>query len=272
MHQLFRKLYSPLHLLYIAACFTLVALPQPKVAAATLDDNLSAMEQTNDEANASQKRITALQTQTQGLVSEYKRLSQGADYQEEINAETRDRLAQQQNEIAGLRQQLADRDITEQRIMPLMNSMADTLEQFVALDLPFHQEERLGRMIKLKQQMASSSFSLPDKYRALLSAFQQELEFGRSIEAWRGDLKLPSKEGTDEKLTVEFLRLGRAAFYFQTMDGERSGYWDKEHKQWMELPRKYGSDIKQGLRIAHNQQAPQMLALPFKNNPATGSK
>jgi len=238
--------------------------------AATLDDNLKAMEATNQEAEASQKRIASLQTQTQSLVSEYKKLSQGADFQDQFNAEMRERIAQQQSELLTLRQQLADREITEQRIMPLMNSMADTLEQFVALDLPFHQEERLGRMLKLKQQMASSSFTLPDKYRALLSAFQQELEFGRSIEAWRGELKL-SQEGKDEKLTVEYLRLGRAAFYFQTMDGERSGYWDKEHKEWIELPRKYGNDIKQGLRIAHNQQAPQMLALPFKNNPAASA-
>ena len=241
-------------------------------SAATLDDNLKAMEATNEEAGASQKRITALQTQTQSLVTEYKRLSQGADYQEERNAELHDRIAQQQNEILSLRQQLADREVTEQRIMPLMNSMADTLEQFVALDLPFHQEERLGRIIKLKQQMASSSSSLPDKYRALLSAFQQELEFGRSIEAWRGDLKITSEDEKAEKLTVEFLRLGRAAFYFQTMDGERSGYWDKEKKQWLELPRKYNADIKQGLRIAHNQQAPQMLALPFKHSKAVAEK
>jgi len=246
--------------LLLSACLAL-SLSPVLATAATLDDNLKAMEQTNDEAGASQKRISALQAQTQDLVTEYKRLSQGADYQDEVNSEIRERIAQQQNEILGLRQQLADREITEQRIMPLMNSMADTLEQFVALDLPFHQDERLGRMIKLKQQMASSSISLPDKYRALLSVFQQELEFGRSIEAWRGDLKL-----NDEKLTVEFLRLGRAAFYFQTMDGERSGYWDKEQKQWLELPRKYGNDIKQGLRIAHNQQAPQMLALPFKHS------
>jgi hypothetical protein len=256
----------PYLLLLLASLFT------PLLAyAATLDDNLKAMEQTNDEAAASQKRITALQAQTQGLVAEYKRLSQGADYQDQVNAEMRDRITQQQNEILALRQQLVERDITEQRIMPLMNSMAETLEQFVALDLPFHQEERLGRMIKLRQQMASSSYSLPDKYRTLLSAFQQELEFGRSLEAWRGDLKIANKEGKDEKLTVEYLRLGRAAFYFQTMDGERSGYWDKEQKQWQELPRKYNADIKQGLRIAYNQQAPQMLALPFKNTPAAAS-
>jgi predicted transcriptional regulator len=257
--------------LFLSMTLLAMAWLLPFSQAATLDDNLKAMEDTNNEDGASQKRIATLQNQTQGLVSEYKKLSQGADYQQQYNAEMRDRIAQQQVELASLHQQLADRDITEQRMLPLMNSMADTLEQFVALDLPFHQEERLGRMIKLKQQLASSSFSLPDKYRAVLSAFQQELEYGRSSEGWRGELKLSSAKESNEKLTVEFLRLGRAALYFQTMDGERSGYWDKNTKQWAELPRQYNADIKQGLRIAHNQQAPQMLALPLRLTPAAAT-
>lgn len=264
----------PVLLLLLVAFFipSAALFISPSANAASLDDNLKAMEQSNAESSASQKRIDALQSQTQGLVAEYKRLSQGADYQEERNEEMRQRLAQQQQEILDLRQQLIEREITEGRIMPLMNSMAETLEQFVALDLPFHQEERLGRMIKLRQQMASTSFSLPDKYRSLLSAFQQELEFGRSLEAWRGELKFADKDGKQEKLTVEYLRIGRAALYFQTMDGERCGYWDKQQKQWQELPRAYNSDIKQGLRIAHNQQAPQMLALPFKKSAGAGEK
>ena len=119
--------------------------------------------------------------------------------------------------------------------------------------------QRLARVIKVKQQLSSSTITLQDKYRVLLEAFQQELEFGRGIEAWRGDLKLG-----EENLTVEFLRFGRTAFYFQSMDGQRSGYWDRAYKQWVEVPREYNEDIKHGLRIARNQLAPQLLALPMK--------
>ncbi len=226
---------------------------------ATLDDNLKAMQATNAEAGAVQKNIADLQTQTQNMVEEYKRLTQNVDYQDEYTQEMKDRIAAQEKEMASLREQLASRQITQQRIVPLMRSMADTLEQFVALDLPFHQEERLARVTKVKQQLASASISLQDKYRSLLEAYQQELEFGRSLEAWRGELKLG-----DEALTVEYLRLGRSAFYFQSMDGARSGYWDKAYKQWVELPRDYNEDIKHGLRIARNQMAPQLLALPMK--------
>lgn len=238
---------------------TLLAAVAMAAGAATLEDNVKAMQATNAEAGAAQKNIANLQSETQAMVEEYKRLTQTVDYQDQYTQEITDRLAVQDKELASLRSQLASRQITQERIVPLMRSMGDALEQFVALDLPFHQEERLARVIKVKQQIASTSVPLQDKYRALLEAFQQELEFGRGIEAWRGELKLG-----EENLTVEYLRLGRTAFYFQSMDGERSGYWDRAYKQWVEVPREYGEDIKHGLRIARNQQAPQLLALPMK--------
>ena len=227
--------------------------------AATLEDNVKAMQATNAEAGAAQKNIVNLQAETQSMMDEYKRLTQTVDYQDQYTQEITDRLAVQNKELVSLREQLASRQITQQRIVPLMRSMGDALEQFVALDLPFHQEERLARVIKVKQQLSSTSVPLQDQYRALLEAFQQELEFGRGIEAWRGELKLG-----EENLTVEYLRLGRTAFYFQSMDGERSGYWDRAYKQWVEVPREFSEDIKHGLRIARNQQAPQLLALPMK--------
>lgn len=249
---------SPLTAAVLAASVCL-AVAGTALHAATLDETLKAMQATNNEAAASQKRIADLQSQTQAMAEEYKRLTQGADYQQEYSAEMQARIEQQGKEMASLREQLASRQITQQRIMPLMRSMADTLEQFVALDMPFRQEERLERVIRLKQQLASSSIPLQEKYRTLLSAYQQELELGRSMEAWRGELQLG-----EEQLTVEFLRMGRLAFYFQTMDGQRSGYWDSAKKQWQELPASFAADIKQGMRIAHNHQAPQMLALPLQ--------
>ena len=227
--------------------------------AATLEENVKAMQATNAEAGAAQKNIINLQNETQSMMDEYKRLTQTVDYQDQYTQEITDRLAVQDKDLASLRLQLASRQITQQRIVPLMRSMGDALEQFVALDLPFHQEERLARVIKVKQQLSSTTIPLQDQYRALLEAFQQELEFGRGIEAWRGELKLG-----EENLTVEYLRLGRTAFYFQSMDGARSGYWDRAYKQWVEVPREYSEDIKHGLRIARNQQAPQLLALPMK--------
>jgi len=232
--------------------------------ASTLDGPLKAIDATHDEARASQERILTIQSDTQKAANEYKRLLQSADRQEEFSTELSERLEQQQLEMNSLKEQLAGREITQQRIMPLMRSMADNLEKFVALDLPFHQEERLGRAIKIKQMLASSSFSLQEQYRAVLAAYQQELEFGRSIEAWRDELKFTNERGENEKLTVEFLRIGRLAVYFQTMDSKRSGMWNQQQQKWQELPRSFNQELKQALRIAQNQQAPQILNLPLQ--------
>ena len=253
------------HFLFVTGWLLASGFAVP-LQAATLEDNLQAMDAANKEAGASEQRIQALESETRKLASEYKRLMQNADRQEQVSVELEEQLAQQRSEIDSLREQLAGREITQQRIVPLMRSMADNLEQFIALDLPFHQQERLGRAIKVKQTVASSSYRLPEQYRAVLTAYQQELEYGRSIEAWRGELPFTNDDGKQETLVVEFLRIGRLALYFQTMDGKRSGRWNRDNKRWEELPRRYNLDIKQGLRIAQNQQAPQMLALPMNHS------
>lgn len=228
------------------------------VFAAGLDDSLQASQSARQDAAASQQRITQLQQQTDAMAEEYQRLMQGADSQQAQRAVLQDTLAQQARELAQLRQQVASVQVTQERIVPLMRTMVDALEQFVALDVPFHQAERLARVSKLKQQLLSSRLTLPDQYRAVWTAFQQELELGRSLEAWRGELVLEQ-----ETLTVEYLRVGRVAWYYQTMDGRRAGVWDPHAKQWRSLSRERFGDLHHALLVARSQQAPQLLSLPL---------
>ena len=98
------------------------------------------------------------------------------------------------------------------RILPLIMSMADALEKFVILDLPFQQEQRISAIVQLKQNLQSPSLSVPDKYRMVLEAFQVESDYGRTLAAYRDNLTL---EG--ETLSVDFLRVGRVALYYQAM-------------------------------------------------------
>lgn len=96
---------------------------------ATLQDNVTAMQDTNAEAGAAQKNIANLQAQTQSMVEEYKRLTATVDYQEQYSQEMQDRLASQNKELASLRTQMASRQTIQDRIVPLMRSMSDALEQ-----------------------------------------------------------------------------------------------------------------------------------------------
>ena len=139
-----------------------------------------------------------------------------------------------------------------------MQRMVETLEQFVALDVPFLLEERNGRVATLKQMMTRADVTISEKYRRILEAYQIENEFGRTIEAYRGTL---DQEG--KKLTVDFLRVGRIALVYQTLDASQNGVWDQGQRAWKELDSSYASAIQQGLKVARKQSAPDMIRLPL---------
>ena len=61
---------------------------------------------------------------------------------------------------------------------------------------------------------------------------------------------------------MSFLRIGRVALLYLTLDGEQAGMWDRESQSWQPLPSTYRIAIKKGLRIANKQAAPDLLRLP----------
>ncbi|NOR71540.1 MAG: DUF3450 family protein, partial [Methylomarinum sp.] len=97
-----------------------------------------------------------------------------------------------------------------------------------------------------------------EKFRRILEAYQVENDYGNTIEAYRADLTL-----NDITSSVDFLRLGRVALYYQRFDGSESGYWNKEQKQWQILSNDHRNAIRNGLRIARKETAPDLLALPI---------
>jgi|JI10StandDraft_1071094.scaffolds.fasta_scaffold382472_2 cell division protein FtsB len=226
--------------------------------AAGVSDSLDVVSGTNRSAAASQKKIDDLSAQTRALLEEYRRLQDGVEYQAAYTRELEDLEQAQRVQIAQLQGQIAQASITRQRIVPLMRSMADALEKFVVLDLPFQQEERINGVLLLKRHLNQADMSVAAKFRLLLEAYQLEQGYGNTIAAWRGPLQW---EGED--LSVEYLRIGRVALYFQTLDGARSGYWNVEQAAWLPLDAGFNRDVTQALRVARNQVAPQLLQLPM---------
>lgn len=129
----------------------------------------------------------------------------------------------------------------------------------MVLDLPFHQQERVGAVLALKQRLDNPGLSVSARFRLLLEAYQIEQNYGDTVEAWRGPLSL---EG--EEVSVEYLRLGRAALFYQSLDRERSGYWDAAQQAWAPLDSAYNRSLSQAMRVARNQSAPQLLELPLQ--------
>ena len=106
--------------------------------------------------------------------------------------------------------------------------------------------------------MERADIAVSEKFRRVLEAYQIEVDYGRTIEAYSGLLDVDGQEQN-----VEFLRIGRISFLYQTRDGSKLGLWNQETKAWDELPASYRSDINKALRIARKQLAPDLVVVPL---------
>ncbi len=205
----------------------------------------------------SQATIDKIADETDKLVSEYRTIMTQIDNIKVYNQQLTDLVASQEKERQSLQTQIENVSLVEREIVPLMQRMINTLEQFIELDTPFLLEERKQRVQALRALMARADVSTAEKYRRLMEAYQVESEFGRNIEAYSGTLEL-----NGQARTVDFLRFGRVVLAYQTLDGNEQGVWDNKAKQWVVLPDTYRGALRQGLAIARRQAAPDLLVLP----------
>jgi len=110
----------------------------------------------------------------------------------------------------------------------------------------------------LRALMDRSDANPAEKYRKILEAFEIENEYGRTIEAYEGELEL---EG--ETRTVNFLRLGRVTWIYQTLDGDESAVWNRVERRWVDLDGDFDSEIRTGIRVAREQVTPNLLIVPM---------
>lgn len=158
--------------------------------------------------------------------------------------------------MASIERQLLEIETTNREVQPLMAQMVATLDQFVQLDVPFLLDERTARVEILKEMLPRADVPISEKYRKILEAYQIELDYGHTLDAYQGRLKT----GAEER-TVEFVRLGRVSLMYRTLDGADTGYWDAKQKKWISDP-SYRDDIQQALRVARGQGAKELLIVP----------
>ena len=210
----------------------------------------------DEAARASQERINKLDDETQRLLSEYRRALADAEsyaiYAEQLAAQ----VESQNQEMNAMQQQLVEVETTSREVAPLMQRMLDTLEQFVALDVPFLLDERRDRVAKLKQMMTRADVTISEKFRRIIEAYQVEMDYGRTVEAY--DAKLG--DNADAR-TVQLLRVGRVGLLYQTLDGKETGYWNAAVKDWV-VDDAYGHSFKEGIAVARKTRAPEMMILP----------
>ena len=213
-----------------------------------LDQAVGQRMEQNQARVASQKKVDALSDQTDRLAVEYRSALHQIDSLRVYNGQISRLITSQQDEMVSLRDQLDNVALVGRQVTPLMLEMIDALAAFVALDVPFLERERNERVEALRDLMTRAD--------VILEAYQVESDFGRTIEAYKGEI-----DDAGSSRTVDFLRIGRVALLYQTLDGSETGSWDAKQRAWTSAS-DYKIGVRQGLRIARKQAAPDLLRLP----------
>ncbi|CCQ10607.1 TonB system biopolymer transport component; Chromosome segregation ATPase [Pseudoalteromonas luteoviolacea B = ATCC 29581] len=213
----------------------------------------------NESAKTSQQKIDSITDSMQSRLNKFKTLNKEIDGLTVYNAQLTKQINNQLQEMDAINSSMDQVSVIERQITPLMLNMITGLEQFVALDVPFLPEERVQRVETLKDLLERADVTSSEKFRRVLEAYQVEMDYGRTIEAYTALLEVQGQQRE-----VDFLRIGRLELLYVTKDGKFAGSWDNENKQFVELPESTISQINKGLRIARKQLAPDMLTLPVQ--------
>jgi len=179
-------------------------------------------------------------------------------------AQLNKQLADQDKELVKIEDSIRQVTLIERQITPLMLRMIDAIDQFVQADMPFLKEERMKRVASIKDLMGRSDVTVAEKYRKVMAAYQTEMDYGRTIESYRGDVTINGSERE-----VDFLRTGRISLVYQSLDGQQIGFWNTQTQQFEELDSSYKSKVMMGIRIAREQAAPQLIKVPVAAPVAT---
>jgi len=242
---------------YFFYSFSGLTLAPIAFSADTLNKSINEAQKMHQQGAKSQTRILKSKDVTQQLLAQFQTLNHELDQLKINQAHLLQTQSQQVLSINSLQKQLSEVETTEKAIIPHLLTMIDWLDSFIAKDIPFHTETRQHSLAYLKASMIDPDTSLPERYRRVLEAYQIESEYGYTIEAYPQTIKV-----NNQNLHVNLLRVGRVGLYYQSADGQRSGYWDHKQDQWQVALEGIDDEIKQGLLIAQKQRPHTLLTLP----------
>lgn len=209
-------------------------------------------------AAEAQTRINRLSDQADELMEQFSEAAKIVDGLEVYNAQMRRTIEEQLKTIAQYDRSIEEVAELQRQVAPLMERMMVALEQFVELDIPFQIEDRKARLALIRDTFDDANVNIAEKFRLVLTAYQQEINYGRVMQHYTGTLQVDGVERD-----VDFLRVGRVALMYQTSDQTSTGVWDKNAKQFVELGNEYRRPVAKGIQMAQQLATTEILELPI---------
>ena len=247
-------------ILYTSLFFTFLVFAQDQVTEEInpVTESVAVSTKSIEKSGLTQEQIVKLDETTRILLADYQSTTKEFESLKLYNDQVQKIINSQIEEIENILLKIDELDKTNQRIVPLMLKMIDGLENFILLDIPFLMEERSSRVRNLKETMDRGDISTSEKFRLITEAYKTELEYGRTIETYRDNIDIDGVE-----TSADFLRVGRIALTYLTVDGNKGGYWDTQSSSYMKASSSIRRATGDALKIASKQAPPALIKIPL---------
>ncbi len=226
---------------------------------ADIDQILEENDSTISLSEKSQEKVDNLSTEKDSLLAEWKVVVKQVEGLKIYNAQKRQQIKAQEERLVTLAEQTKQVVVIQRQIPPLMERMANSLEQFVSLDAPFSLDERYKRINQVRATLSDPKVTASEQVRQVLEAYNIEREYGRTIETYEDAVVLDGEEKV-----VNILRIGRLALMYQLKDQSEAGIWDSEAGEWVEVSGSYRIPVRDGIRMANKTAPLDLLRVPVK--------
>ena len=227
--------------------------------AGELNEIVEESKKINTSAAESQQKINAISDEIQTKLQQYKSTLKETEGLRVYNAQMDKQIDNQVIEMADINTSIDTVTVIERQITPLMLRMITALNDLIMADVPFLMDERTNRIAGLEEMMDRADVAVSEKFRRILEAYQIEVDYGKTIEAYSGNVEINGAEQS-----VNFLRIGRISLIYQSRDQSQMGVWNTETNGWDELDSSYQLAVSKGLRMAQKQMAPDMINVPVR--------
>jgi hypothetical protein len=227
--------------------------------AQSLDDIYDAEAARIRQAQAAQDEVDAVVEATRDDFEEYQRVLREVENLEVYNTLQQRIVTGQLEELDRLRDSIANVQVIERQILPLMQRMIDGLAVFIELDIPFLLDERRSRVARLRDLVDAPDYTVAEKFRDVMQAWQIENDYGTFNGTYTAELEV-----NGVRREVDFLQIGRTAFLYLTPDQRLAGVWDQRKREWVQLDDELRNAVIEGLEIVRtgNPASAELFLVP----------
>ncbi|MGO2132850.1 MAG: DUF3450 domain-containing protein [Halomonas sp.] len=216
-----------------------------------------------------QQRIDAADDDVRTNIEALRKAQQELRRLKAYNAELAPQLERQALQQGQRLAALDNLELTRESLPGTLRELVERFRLWVESDMPFLHDERLARADSLETLLGDTDLSSAEKLDRVLSAWRSELDYGRELDSWRGELSGSQDQPARD---VEFLRIGRVGWYYLTPDGKAGGVWKVEPGRWEALDSQGVAQLRKGLSVVREQRAPDLLTLPLSQPLLTPSQ